>query len=113
MKSTVDYFRSRENKLYNECVKEIKDALVLNNVTSKERALLFDFAEEDCAWVITDIFCSEGVTEAYISKIWVENDTIYVDLFEHYLREMANDVMLSECTCTSIVDVLEVISEKL
>lgn len=113
MKSTVDYFRSRENKLYSECVKEIKNALVLNNVTSKERALSFDFTEEDCAWVITDIFCSEGVTEAYISKIWVENDTIYVDLFEHYLREMANDVMLSECTCTSIVDVLEVISEKL
>ena len=113
MKSLVDYFRSRENNLYNECEKSIKETLVSNNITSKERALSFDFAEEDCAWVITDIFCSEGVTEAYISKIWVENDTIYVDLFEHYLREMANDVMLSECTCTSIVDVLEVISEKL
>lgn len=113
MKSFVDYFRSRENNLYNECEKSIKETLVSNNITSKERALSFDFAEEDCAWVITDIFCSEGVTEAYISKIWVENDTIYVDLFEHYLREMANDVMLSECTCTSIVDVLEVISEKL
>lgn len=113
MKSTIDYFRSRENKLYNDVINDIKQVLVSNNVTSKERALSFDFIEEDCAWVITDIFCSEGVTEAYISKIWVENGTIYVDLFEHYLREMANDVMLSECTCTSIVDVLEVISEKL
>lgn len=98
----IDWARGMEKKAGELCIE------LLNEIEGQ--SLSFDWEENDAPSYPSGQF-SDDITDAYITRVYLEDGSLYVDLHAYYLSEDLFHVNLAEDCCNEVyVDLLEYIN---
>lgn len=73
---------------------------------TKDTPKVFDVENLDCPCTISTLF-KDDIADCYITKIYVNNNTIYADLYAYYEQETLKDVVLNNELNTQWENILE------
>ena len=82
------------------------DVLEILGATSKDKAITWDWEEEDAPCIETDCF-DDDITDTYVTAMWLDGKAIMVNLHAYYKADDKEDVMLSNVICGD--DYLEIL----
>lgn len=94
-----------ERNMHKRGIEIVRELLKEQNIT-EDNSLEFDWENGNAPCMVSDEF-EDDVCDCYITKIYLDGDYIYADLYAYYLQEDAYRVLLNNAQNVCWGDIME------